>query len=324
MQGSTDRASQHAGDDASQLAGDTPLDLVEQFLSWCADRKNLRPLTVDMYRHALVHYLEFLGDRPLDSVRAEDVEEFASRPRRSGKIGSPATRRREIVTVRLFHDWAAKRGYGASSDAATAIVPKTTPRNPKPVDDDVWVRLWTAELPDDDRLWLGLGYFAGLRRFEIVTLTPSSVDARQGVLTFERKGGSTSPVEYVAMCEVVAEHRPWVAEGWEAWVDLVAMYADKRATDDHLWPDSTGNARLDANRLNKRLERHTLPRAGLSPDAFTPHCLRHSCATNLLRSGVEPVVIADLLSHASVSTTMRYMRTSGQLGRWLKRTKEER
>ena len=45
-------------------------------------------------------------------------------------------------------------------------------------------------------------------------------------------------------------------------------------------------------------------RAGI--DNLTPHVLRHSCATNMIRAGVDIVQVADLLGHSSLDTTRRY------------------
>ncbi|MEV2273869.1 tyrosine-type recombinase/integrase [Nonomuraea africana] len=48
-------------------------------------------------------------------------------------------------------------------------------------------------------------------------------------------------------------------------------------------------------------------KAGLPPE-FTPHSLRHSFGTQLLRNGVDIVVVADLMGHATLDTTRSYTR----------------
>jgi integrase/recombinase XerD len=302
----------------------SPQALVDKYLDWAEHDKGLRPLTIRIYRHTLDGWVEWLGDKSLADVEPEDVEAFAGRPRRglkgrqSGTRGANATRRRDVVAIRQFHQWAAARRHLPRDGAASAIAPSVKERTPKPVNDDVWVKLWTSDLIPDDRLWLGLGYFAGLRRYEIVTMPPSAVDIAKGELRFERKGGGTKPVEYLDMCRVVNDFNPWIMQGWEAWAEQLAEVSTARRGEQFLHAWSEGVAFNDANRLNRRLERTLLKRAGLPSDILTPHALRHSCATNLLRAGVEPVVIADQLGHSNVSTTMNYMKTSGQLGRWRK------
>lgn len=292
-----------------------PEGLVADYLYWAATRKNLRPLTIRSYQRTLKEWVEWLGDRPLDTVGPVDLEDFAARPRRNGAMGSAATRRREIVSVKRFYLWAVEREHLEHARVVTAVTPKIPDRAPRPIEDAVWVRLWTADhLTPQDRLWLGLGYFAGLRRFEIVTMAPSAVSERE--LRFERKGGGWKPVEYVGMVRTVAKHKPWVADGWEDWVQLVRDTAERRRHAEFLWPDSVGDSFNDAQRLNKRLVR-LLEGAGLPGNAFSPHRLRHSCATNLLQCRVSTDVIADMLGHSNTSTTRGYTSSSGQLERQL-------
>jgi site-specific recombinase XerD len=63
--------------------------------------------------------------------------------------------------------------------------------------------------------------------------------------------------------------------------------------------------------LNRRMG-DWLVQCELPSDAFTPHNLRHSFATNLLRTGVPLDVACDLCNHSSVAITMRYVRTAGR------------
>ena len=48
-----------------------------------------------------------------------------------------------------------------------------------------------------------------------------------------------------------------------------------------------------------------LAAAGLTTH-YSPHCLRHTCATHLLNAGVPLEVLKELMGHQSLHQTLRY------------------
>jgi len=287
--------------------------VVDGYLDWATHRARLAESTIEQYTGVLSKYLDWLGDRDISDVMFTDVEDFGGRDR--GYSAAAATVKKDIIIVRQLHTWAAERDYPIRR-VDTATSPKVNQRSPKPIDDDVWMRIWNCDLDYDDRMWLGIGYFFGLRRIEIVTIRPDQVDLDRGEMRFKRKGGSTQPIEYRAMLEIVAEELPHLCPEPDKFLADFAELVRFRHDDEFLYPDARGIVSSDCARLNKRIIRYVCPRAGVSPDDITPHRLRHSCATNMFRAGIEPAFIMDALSHSDISTTMKYMKTSGQLSRW--------
>jgi integrase len=108
---------------------------------------------------------------------------------------------------------------------------------------------------------------------------------------------------------------PELVAGWEEWVAQLQWVAAYRSQERFLNPWSTGRTAADANNLNRRLNR-ALVAAGLPRFAFSPHQLRHSFATNMLRCDVPIEVIADQMAHANIETTRNYLSTQGMLRRW--------
>jgi site-specific recombinase XerD len=297
------------------------LELANQYLHWASTVERKRPLTIRSYGDTLRAFAASHVS-PTDAT-TDSIELFILRQRRGGRAPAPATSKRDRDALRSFYRWLVSRGHVESDPTADVGVPTVRNKDPHPVPDHVWVPLWRSAMPREDRVWLGLGYYAGLRRFELATIPPDLFDVEsQAIRAFERKGGSTFAVEYGQMAGVVADHLPHLAENWERWLDDVAWLATFRRGEQFMAPSSKGVSVLnDTGWFNKRIKA-LLRAADLDEGAVTPHGLRHSCATNLLRCGAPIEIIADQLSHSSIETTRRYLQTSGQLGRWRLQARE--
>lgn len=290
-------------------------EILDDYLHHIENVKGMRPQSLRTYRTTLKPWVEFVGDAPLSIVHPSHVEDFAQRERRGGKPPSAHTKRREITIVRAFHLWAQEHGYNVPT-VSTAVMPKLPEAAPKPIPDDLWLQVWRGIEDDHARLILGLGYFCGLRRVELVTIPPTAVDVGTGTITFERKGGKTVPLEYVEMVRWAEKVETPVAEGAWHWISLLERVAAQRTElgANCLWWESLDDPSSDVTRLAKRM-RVWLHSTGVARNAFTPHQLRHSCATNLLRAGLDLLGVAEQLSHSDTKVTRRYLQTSGHLRR---------
>jgi site-specific recombinase XerD len=83
---------------------------------------------------------------------------------------------------------------------------------------------------------------------------------------------------------------------------------DKRQTigdvEEPLFINLSGNTRL-TSRSVERIIRHYATKAGLG-GKITPHTLRHSFATDLLRNGADLRSVQMMLGHANIATTQVY------------------
>jgi site-specific recombinase XerD len=309
---------------------------VQDWLAWLSNVRRLKDASISCYSdtmHAFVDWLNVSNAvSSWDDVTAEQIEAFMGRVRRRNIVGAPATQDRDRVCITQFYNWMMMRGYVRHSPAINVGIPKIDNRAPKAIDDQVWEQLWNSQVPDEDRVWLGLACFAGLRRQEIAFLQPSQIDSRRGmILGLKRKGGKEEVVEYEQMAMILHDHLPRLLPDPERWLHTVAVAAHDRrgehvlitmdtpapattfrrmSTDDVLAPDPAV--------LNKRLVK-LLTAAELPPRLFAPHALRHTCVTNLLRCGVSIEVVSDCVGHGNIDTTRRYVKSAGRLADWRSR-----
>jgi len=304
---------------------------IEAWGQWLTDVRNVRSSTWSMYTETAEKLEQWLGHADWNSVTAQQIEAFMSRPRRSNKPPSPATQQRDRASIGVFFRWLQSRGVITASPMVDVGVPRVHNRLPKPIPDPVWAQLWSSpQVPEEDKVWLGLGCYAGLRRREIVSLAPEQVDHQRGVLLYlERKGGSDSVVEFADMARMIARHLPRVLPNPEWWIAAVGKQALARRGERCLITMDLPASRIglvrasfDDDRLpephviNNRLKK-LIRATGIPP--FSPHALRHTAATNLLRCGLGMDMVADLLDHSNIDTTRRYVKTAGRLKEYLGR-----
>ncbi len=169
----------------------------------------------------------------------------------------------------------------------------------KPLDrDQVRILLDTAERTQP-RLYAlyVLGVTTGLRQSELLSLQWSDVDLGVGRLTVKRsvfKGKVNTPKTARGSRTVILTRLA---------VDALIRHKSEHKTSE-TWVFSTKNGTtLDCGNFHRDHWRRLLDDAGLPCVSFHAGT-RHTCATLLLGQGVHPKLVADLLGHASIKTTL--------------------
>lgn len=169
---------------------------------------------------------------------------------------------------------------------------------PKSLSEDDLRRLLRAAKrrgPRDHAL-VAVALGSGLRAAELAALDTDDVwvSERKGAVQVRYgKGGKPRKVSLPALSrEPLAE---WLRK----------HPGTPQAVSGPLWTTRTGG------RLAVRSLRYTVTAAGIEADVdVSPHVLRHTCATIMLREGADIVTVAEHLGHASIETTRIYTRPS--------------
>ena len=138
--------------------------------------------------------------------------------------------------------------------------------------------------PEDlrDRAILETLFSTGLRVSELVSLKRDEIDFNRGEFSVRGKG---SKIRVVFLSKIA--------------IDAIRSYLDKRTdVEPELFPLTT--------RTVQRIVRKYAIRAGIIGKKVSPHSLRHSYATDLLRNGADIRSVQAMLGHASVTTTQIY------------------
>lgn len=262
--------------------------LREKAPAWCAT--SLRDT-----RRQLADLLRFAEG---EVILPEHVVAFVVDVRsRTGPEGAPlatATVHSKLSAVRRFLSWAYLSGH-TLQDLAGLIVLRKLQVLPRTLgEEEVLALIEKGAAGARERAVLELLYGTGLRARELVSLTPEDVDLFEGLVCVRqgkgRKGRLVPFGERVkAALQAYLRERP--ARGG-------ALFLNKR--DGPLTVGALEELVWDAGR-----------RAGLTRKA-SPHRLRHSYATHLLRNGADIRHIQVLMGHASLSSTEVYLAVEAQ------------
>ena len=130
-------------------------------------------------------------------------------------------------------------------------------------------------------------YSSGLRRSELINLEIKDIDTRRGVIII-RGGKGKKDRQSIISQDLILQLRAYYNE-----------YKAKK------WLfEGTKGKRYSPTSISKILSRAV--KKSKIYKKVTPHTLRHSFATHLLKNGGDLRVIQELLGHSSLSTTQIY------------------
>lgn len=234
--------------------------------------------TVKQYLFFARHFLAFI-DKPLDQVEAADLERYREHlvlVRKYSKNSVYGTLRGVAYLLRSF----------GLSAAQGVEVPRRSAKLPNFLTEEEAHKLLASESADarSDALLHVLGY-GGLRVGEVCHLQLDDLDLENALIRVRRGKGDKDRI-------VVVE---------ETTVKSLRRWLEVRAT------LTTGDLRVFgvSRETVERLVRRAAQDAGLSK-RVTPHTLRHTLATTLLKRGLDIRFIQKQLGHASVATTQVY------------------
>jgi integrase/recombinase XerD len=205
---------------------------------------------------------------------------------------------RWLSCVKGFYRHQVRRGKLEADPSARLELPKLGRSLPGSLSEaEVQALLDAPDVADPvglrDRAMLELLYACGLRISELVGLSATAFNQRQGVVRVIGKGGKERlvPVGQEAMhwiAQYLREARPALVRG----LPCSVLFPSRRArgmTRQTFW---------------YAVKRYALA-AGISRD-ISPHTLRHAFATHLLNHGADLRAVQMMLGHADLSTTQIY------------------
>lgn len=275
---------------------------LNDFLTFLSAEKGSSANTVAAYRNDLQQLADFIGTLSLDgwdSVDRSAIQDFILDMKQRGY--SETSVARKVAATRSFYAFLSAEGMVQNNPTEGLTSPRVGKTLPKAISpnevDELLEQPAMRNTPEAkrDRAMLELLYATGMRVTELVSLDITSVndDDRSPYVRCMGKGAKERAI-------------PVHDQAWEALRDYLN---DGRPM---LLRDKDEPA-LFLNRRGERLTRQGfwLILKGYAKSAnlgaeVTPHTLRHSFATHMLRGGMPLRNVQEMLGHANISTTQVY------------------
>lgn len=273
-------------------------DIVRRYLRYLKLERNYSSNTLDAYKHDLDYLLRFLSDRelaPLD-VKLEDLQQFAASLHEQGLTAK--SQARILSGIRSFYRYLLLDGYLEVDPTELLESPHLPKHLPEYLTTEEVDRLEAAiDLSTREghrnRAIIEVLFSCGLRVSELTHLKMSGLYLQEHFIRVTGKGRKERlvPISDKAICELTF------------WFDDRNKMNIKPGEEDYVFLNNRGH-HLTRTMILIMVKR--LGEAAGIEKTISPHTLRHSFATALLKGGASLRVIQELLGHAGIGTTEIY------------------
>lgn len=264
---------------------------LENYRNYLKYERNYSDNTVNAYMNDLNKYEEFLKKDILMST-TEDLERYL----KYIKDLQSTTVAHKITSIKSYFNYNIKRGVVKNNPTDKISRPKLAKHLPEYLTEEEVNKLLDVEVksPYDfrNKTILELLYSSGIRISELVNIKTPNYDSEECLIRIMGKGSKERIVplgDYAIniMNDYINNYRPLI----------------NKKHIDYVFINNRGD-KISRQFIFKVIKKEALKK-GIKKD-ISPHTLRHTFATHLLKNGADLRIIQELLGHENISTTQIY------------------
>lgn len=270
-------------------------ELIEEFLRYLLIDKGYSNNTINSYRIDLEKFLEFNKNTSINNISNEDLKRYVKYLKEENLNEKSISR--NISCLKSFYKFLIIEKYINNNPSDAIFMPKIKKTLPKILTEKEVLDLLDIELIDNfsyrNKAMLELMYATGLRVSELVNLKLNDIDLNQDIVRTMGKGSK----------ERIIPIGDYAKEYLEKYLYEYRGTMLKKNNNDYLFLNNHGNkmTRQGFFKIIKKIAKEK----GIDKD-LSPHTLRHSFASHLLKYGADLRTIQELLGHSDISTTQIY------------------
>ncbi len=270
-------------------------DKIEEFKEYLLLEKKYSQNTINSYANELKKFKKyFIDKKSLKNLNNKDIKDYVQSI--SGGESSKSLAH-AISTLKSFYKFLLTQKYVKNNPLDNIVQPKIKKDLPKVLSEEEVERLLDIKLTNHysyrNKAMLEMMYSSGLRVSELINLRVTDIDLEMELVRIFGKGSKERVIplgDYAvdALIEYLTYHRQSLL---------------KKQDSNYLFLSSRGDkmTRQAFFKIVKKIAKDQ----GIKTD-FSPHTLRHSFATHLLKHGADLRSIQELLGHSDVSSTQIY------------------
>lgn len=275
--------------------------LIDLYISYLGNTKNASPNTISNYGMWLKRFLWFIWDIDVNTIHPMQIMDYRKHLIDELKL-SIKTVNYHIIAIRAFLKFCIKHDIPCISPDKLEIS-KTPPRDVHFLSDSEIEKMLSAPWDREknelkrvrDNAIIQILYWSGLRVSELCNLRLSDIHADSNQFSVVGKGRK---MRSVFMTKSALEAlSSWLEKRWWVGEYIITGISNNQKNNEHEKP-------LSRNAIEEII-RHYAKLQGIDKKV-TPHTLRHSFATSLIKKWADIRSVQTLLWHSSITTTQIY------------------
>ncbi len=267
--------------------------IIEEFIDYLRFERKYSENTISSYKRDL-NKMNIYIKKEFTKLNKKDIQNYIQKLSKEENTSSVS---RCISTLKSFYKFLEINKYTNSNPLTTITNPKTQKKLPKVLSEEEIDKLLDINLNTNfdyrNKAMLELMYSSGLRVSELVNLKVNDIDLVNSSVRIFGKGSK----------ERIIPLNDYATIALKNYILYYRTSLFKHGENNYLFLNNHGN-KMTRQGFFKILSK--IAKEKNIKTEFSPHTLRHSFATHLLKHGADLRSIQELLGHSDISTTQIY------------------
>lgn len=274
---------------------DNFLKQIQSFVDYLLIDKHYSNNTIESYKRDLLKFYYFVNKKDLQSIDKYDIKNYL-KDLKDNNINERSIAR-NISSIKSFYKFLIIEKIITNNPSDSINLPKLGKKLPNTLSEEDINKLLDIKLIDNysyrNKAMIELMYATGLRVSELVNLRVYDINLNEAMVKTMGKGSK----------ERIIPLGDYALNALKTYIYEYRSTFFKKEINDYLFLNNHGE-KITRQGFFKIIKKIAYDQ-GINKD-FSPHTLRHSFATHLLKHGADLRIIQELLGHSDVSTTQIY------------------